>query len=446
MRVVKNIARTGRTVICTIHQPSKDVFLSSFDAMLLLQRGGFPAFFGDLGTDAENLVAHLGQFPGVQPPSPSDNPATWMLDVLGGGTGTLTESTGPVDPEAAVPTKRDFVKAYAESELCKTNLQQLEKFCVPSGAAENSGAVEAPTTEFARSFGTQFYYVLSRHWTAYWRNVDLNFTRLLVYTVLGLVFGLFYLNVETDTSGGVVSKLSLMFMASAFAGLIGQGIMLPVLAKERAVFYRERASNMYGPEVYGLSHFICEAPWMFLFNLCMVAIYYNMAGFEDDAGKFFQYVFVHYVSSMVFIAMGTCIAVALPDVQTAQMFSSLLLTLNFLLGGVFSPFPVTPEGWQWFFRINPVFYGLNSLASPQFFCDTPPTVNMTSGAVSFNCPSFELATPQGVQRVPTWEFVRDTYQLDHSDVWEDVGFCALLGGVWVILSLLSLRFINHLKR
>ena len=446
MRVVKNIARTGRTVICTIHQPSKDVFLSSFDAMLLLQRGGFPAFFGDLGTDAEHLLAHLGQFPGVQPPAPSDNPATWMLDVLAGGTGTLTDTAAPADPEAAVAAKRDFVKAYAESDLCKTNLEQLEKFCVPSGAADNSGAVDAPTTEFARNFGTQFYYVLGRQWISYWRNVDLNFTRLLVYTVLGLVFGLFYLNVETDTSGGVVSKLSLMFMASAFAGLIGQGIMLPVLAKERAVFYRERSSNMYAPEAYGLSHFICEAPWMFLFNLCMVAIYYNMAGFDDDADKFFQYVFVHYVISMVFIAMGTCIAVALPDVQTAQMVSSLLLTMNFLLGGVFSPFSVTPAGWQWFFRINPVFYGLNSLASPQFFCDTPPTISATSGAVTFNCPSFELATPAGVQRVPTWEFVRDTYELDHSDVWEDVGYCALLGGVWVVFSLLSLRYINHLKR
>jgi ABC-type multidrug transport system ATPase subunit/ABC-type multidrug transport system permease subunit len=445
MRVVRNIARTGRTVICTIHQPSKEVFLTSFDAMLLLQRGGFPAFFGDLGQDAEHLVAHLGQFPGVQPPASADNPATWMLDVLGGGTGTLSEAAAPVDPEAAAVEKRDFVKAYADSDLCKSNLEQVGKFCVPAGSAA-SGEVEAPTSEFARSFGTQFYYVLGRHWTSYWRNVDLNFTRLLVYTILGFVFGLFYLNVQTDTPGGVVSKLSLMFMACAFAGLIGQGIMLPVLAKERAVFYRERSSNMYGPEVYGLAHFICEAPWMALFNLCIVAVYYNMAGFESDAGKFFQYTFVHYVASMVFIAMGTCIAVALPDVQTAQMASSLLLTMNFLLGGVFSPLPVTPAGWQWFFRINPVYYALNSLASPQFFCDTPPSVNATSGAAAFNCPSFELATPQGVQRVPTWEFVRDTYELDHSDVWEDIGYCALLGGVWVILSLLSLRYINHLKR
>ena len=34
MRAVKNVAQTGRTVVCTIHQPSIDIF-QSFDEVLL---------------------------------------------------------------------------------------------------------------------------------------------------------------------------------------------------------------------------------------------------------------------------------------------------------------------------------------------------------------------------------------------------------------------------
>ena len=40
MRVVRNVANTGRTVITTIHQPSKELFFM-FDNLLLLQRGGW---------------------------------------------------------------------------------------------------------------------------------------------------------------------------------------------------------------------------------------------------------------------------------------------------------------------------------------------------------------------------------------------------------------------
>jgi len=42
------VAKMGRTVISTIHQPSREIFLM-FDDLLLLQRGGWQAYFGPLG-------------------------------------------------------------------------------------------------------------------------------------------------------------------------------------------------------------------------------------------------------------------------------------------------------------------------------------------------------------------------------------------------------------
>lgn len=58
MRVVRNVANTGRTVITTIHQPSKELFFL-FDNLLLLQRGGWQVFFGPLGHNAVELVRFL---------------------------------------------------------------------------------------------------------------------------------------------------------------------------------------------------------------------------------------------------------------------------------------------------------------------------------------------------------------------------------------------------
>ena len=45
MRTVRNIVDTGRTIVCTIHQPSIDIF-ESFDELLLLKRGGQTIYAG----------------------------------------------------------------------------------------------------------------------------------------------------------------------------------------------------------------------------------------------------------------------------------------------------------------------------------------------------------------------------------------------------------------
>ena len=58
MRAVRNIVNTGRTIVCTIHQPSIDIF-ESFDELLLLKRGGETIFNGQLGEDSKDLIEYF---------------------------------------------------------------------------------------------------------------------------------------------------------------------------------------------------------------------------------------------------------------------------------------------------------------------------------------------------------------------------------------------------
>ena len=87
MRGVRNIANTWRTVVCTIHQPTTDVFLL-FDNLLLLKRGGETVFFGPIGDQARDLVAYLEGIPGTPKLKENHNPATYMLEVIGAGVGS----------------------------------------------------------------------------------------------------------------------------------------------------------------------------------------------------------------------------------------------------------------------------------------------------------------------------------------------------------------------
>ena len=58
MRTVRNTVNTGRTVVCTIHQPSIDIF-EAFDDLLLMKSGGYVTYHGNLGKQSCKLVAYF---------------------------------------------------------------------------------------------------------------------------------------------------------------------------------------------------------------------------------------------------------------------------------------------------------------------------------------------------------------------------------------------------
>lgn len=79
MRAVRNTVDTGRTVVCTIHQPSIDIF-EAFDELLLMKRGGQVIYSGPLGRNSHKVVEYFEAIPGVPKIPEKYNPATWMLE------------------------------------------------------------------------------------------------------------------------------------------------------------------------------------------------------------------------------------------------------------------------------------------------------------------------------------------------------------------------------
>ncbi|KAL0720920.1 hypothetical protein Bca4012_035519 [Brassica carinata] len=104
MRAVKNVADTGRTIVCTIHQPSIDIF-EAFDELVLLKTGGRMIYTGPLGQQSSQVIQYFESIHGVAKIKDNYNPATWMLEV----TSQSTETELNID----------FSKIYNESNLYK---------------------------------------------------------------------------------------------------------------------------------------------------------------------------------------------------------------------------------------------------------------------------------------------------------------------------------------
>uniref|UniRef100_K3WZK7 ABC transporter domain-containing protein n=1 Tax=Globisporangium ultimum (strain ATCC 200006 / CBS 805.95 / DAOM BR144) TaxID=431595 RepID=K3WZK7_GLOUD len=187
---VRKVANTGRTIVCTIHQPSSEVFFL-FDSLLLLKRGGETVFFGDLGKNCRNLINYFEAIPGVAPITPGYNPATWMLECIGAGVGSASTDAP------------DFVHVFNHSE----NKRKLDETMAKPGVCTPApGAQELIFTQKrAANSAVQMKYVVGRFMDLYWRTPSYNLTRFMLSIILSLLFGTIFVDAEYASYQGINS-------------------------------------------------------------------------------------------------------------------------------------------------------------------------------------------------------------------------------------------------
>lgn len=135
-----------------------------------------------------------------------------------------------------------------------------------------------------------------------------------------------------------------IFLSALFVGVICMNTMLPVLMRERAVFYRERFSYMYQPEAHSLSYALTELPWLVLLVFLVVTCFYFMAGFNPAPDYYFFYMLVCIMLSYLFISLGLYASAHFPTVEVAQAVVGAVIPIAFLFGGLYLPKPQARGG------------------------------------------------------------------------------------------------------
>ena len=84
---------------------------------------------------------------------------------------------------------------------------------------------------------------------------------------------------------GVDRIVALQYVAVIMLGFNNAFTILPVLAVERGVFYRERAAGYYASLAYGLAQGDVEIPFLLLQSIVYTVIFYFMVHLEYSAGE-----------------------------------------------------------------------------------------------------------------------------------------------------------------
>ncbi|PPD81914.1 hypothetical protein GOBAR_DD21151 [Gossypium barbadense] len=349
MRTVRNTVDTGRTVVCTIHQPSIDIF-EAFDELFLMKRGGQEIYVGPLGYHSKHLIDYFEGIQGVSKIKDGYNPATWMLEV----------STTAQELALGV----DFADIYKKSELYKRNKTLIKDLSKP---APGSKELYFPT-QFSQPFLTQCAACLWKQRWSYWRNPAYTAVRLLFTTVIALMFGTLFWDLGTKTKKrqDLANAMGSMYAAVLFLGIQNAASVQPVVAVERTVFYREKAAGMYSAMPYAIAQVLIEIPYIFVQAVVYGLIVYVMIGFEWTAAKFLWYLFFMYFTFLYFTFYGMMAVAVTPNHHIAGIVSSAFYGIWNVFSGFVIPRPRIPIWWRWYYYICPVSWTLYGLVVSQF--------------------------------------------------------------------------------
>ncbi|KAK4784578.1 hypothetical protein SAY86_018946 [Trapa natans] len=359
MRTVRNTVDTGRTVVCTIHQPSIDIF-EAFDELLLMKRGGQVIYFGPLGRNSRKVVEYFEAILGVPKIKDKYNPATWMLEVS--------------SVAAELRLDMDFAEHYKSSSLYKRNKALVIELSSPPPGAKD---LYFPT-QYSQSSWGQFKSCLWKQWWTYWRSPDYNLVRYFFTLATGLMLGTIFWKVgdKRDNLGDIMMVIGSMYAAVLFIGINNCSTVQPVVAIERTVFYRERAAGMYSALPYALAQVICELPYVFVQTTYYTLIVYAMVSFEWALKKFLWFFFVSFFSFLYFTYYGMMTVSITPNQQVAAIFAAAFYSLFNLFSGFFIPRPRIPKWWIWYYWICPVAWTVYGLVASQYG-DVSSTIKVT---------------------------------------------------------------------
>uniref|UniRef100_A0A0E0BY04 ABC transporter domain-containing protein n=1 Tax=Oryza meridionalis TaxID=40149 RepID=A0A0E0BY04_9ORYZ len=412
MRTVRNIVNTGRTIVCTIHQPSIDIF-ESFDELLFMKRGGQLIYAGPLGSKSRNLVEFFEAIPGVPKIRDGYNPAAWMLEV----TSTQMEQILGVD----------FAEYYRQSKLFQQTQEMVDILSRPRRESKELSFA----TKYSQTFFAQYAACLWKQNLSYWRNPQYTAVRFFYTVIISLMFGTicWKFGSRRETQHDIFNAMGAMYAAVLFIGITNATSVQPVISIERFVSYRERAAGMYSALPFAFSLVTVEFPYILVQSLIYGTIFYSLGSFEWTAVKFLWYLFFMYFTLLYFTFYGMMTTAITPNHTVAPIIAAPFYTLWNLFCGFMIPRKRIPAWWRWYYWANPVSWTLYGLLTSQFGDLEQP-----------------LLLADGITTTTAVDFLRDHFGFRHDFLGVVAGMVAGFCVLFAVVFALAIKYLNFQRR
>ncbi|CAE8632163.1 unnamed protein product [Polarella glacialis] len=348
VKVLKELATTrNSTIVCTLHQPSSDIFAIFDDLMLLL--GGNVVFNGP----APRAVTHFAEigYPCPQFANPTD---FLFMHVLVDEDGASAGAERSAELGAAWGQSPE--RAALELEV-STQLKPVDH---GSPAAHSAAPPSVPASSFL-----QFKVLLMRAMRDVQRNAMRGKAQVGQAVIFAIIIAVIWTQVDNDQNG-VQDRAGVIFFMTA-NGLMNNIMgVLNSFANERGAVLREQENNMYHTLPYFTARVLVDLPMKIFCPTLFGTIAYWSVGFQADAGKFGITLVVLILLALAGNAIGLFLACIFSDVAIALTIAPMVVLPLMMFCGFFLNPESTPVFLKWVEFISPMKYAFSALAMNEF--------------------------------------------------------------------------------
>lgn len=350
--LLEKLSKAGQSILCTIHQPSAMLF-QRFDRLLFLARGGRTIYFGDIGENSENMTSYFVKN-GSSPCPKGENPAEWMLEVIGAAPGSHSDI--------------DWHQTWKDSpeyQAVQTELHRLKA----EGGADSAAHDADPGSydEFAAPFSEQLTIATKRVFEQYWRTPSYIYSKTALCVSTALFIGLVFLNAPLTIQGLQNQLFAIFNILTIFGQLVQQ--QMPHFVTQRSLYeVRERPSKAYSWKVFMLSQIIAEIPWNTLMSFLMFVCVYYPVGFDKNAAAAGQtaergaLMWLLFWQFLIFTCTFAHACIAITDTAEAGgNLANVFFMLCLLFCGVLASPSQMPGFWIFMYRVSPFTYLVSSI-------------------------------------------------------------------------------------
>mmetsp|Transcript_16907 Transcript_16907/g.28132 ORF Transcript_16907/g.28132 Transcript_16907/m.28132 type:complete len:618 (+) Transcript_16907:264-2117(+) len=325
VKTLKGLADQGCNVLCTIHQPSSEIF-HTFDKLLLLH-AGTALYSGPVRSLSAELSAYAVSMDAPRFACPPDyNIADHILFLI------QTEEEHTLADLQQTLYKVSHHKSAEEFTQSETSLSKTDDSAVSPAAG----------------FFTQLGELSRREFIGVWRNKPGLIALVVAPLLLNLLFALIFYQAGSWDSGYGEYDITSHFGAMTQIAIGGMfGAAQPLLLKfplERGIFLREYATSTYGGPAYFLSKMMVELPQGLVTSTTTWLVSYWLIGLH---GSFVYYVFIFWASGIAAGSTALFIGSIAKNPEVATQAAPAIFVPQLLFAGFFIKSQQIPVWLRW---------------------------------------------------------------------------------------------------
>ncbi|KAF0688348.1 Aste57867_20028 [Aphanomyces stellatus] len=349
---LQKLAREGRTVVATIHQPSSELY-TLFDQLYLLS-GGRTIYNGK----ASEAVGYFAS-QGLQCPTYMNPSDYFMRQII------------VLDPTSDAAGRVERLVAAWSTQLGS------------SSSSDESGYVSDPDDD--KTFESSHLGVVGQLAVLCQRNVKrlvrdtLGFKARLGQTLfISLMVGLIYLQLTLDQPGIQSYSGALFFMVvnQFFSNATPEFGAVPA---ELPLMIREYQGGLYHAWVWYVAKNVSELVFQVLFPMVFLLPIYFMVGFGGNAGVFFTFYVFYLLVASAAVGLGYMVGCMTRRGDIAQIVGIVIILPLMIFGGLFLNANNTPVYFSWLEYISPLKYGYRGVS--RAFWNSVDVIPCTAGQV-----------------------------------------------------------------